>query len=446
MTRSQSWLDGRRLLWLGSAIFVFLGIGLELGSSFALIDFKAVYYGARCVMQHRDPYQEREFLSVYRAEGGTFPSDATAARSVSQAVPICINLPSALFLVAPLALAPWRVAAAIWMMMTATSLIIASFLIWNVASAHAPRVSAGLAFLLLANSELTLVVGNSSGIVISLCVIAAWCLLREKFVYAGVVCLAVALLIKPQDAGLVWLYFLLAGGMLRRRALQTAFVAAGLAGLAVLWVTHVSPHWLQEMQINIAATTARGGLNDPGLTSLGGHGLGMVISLQALLSFFHDDPHFYNPVTWIVCAVLIAIWMVRTLRADHSPQSAWFGLATASVLSMLPSYHRAYDARLLLLAIPACAMLWAQGRRVRWLAVMVTGLAIVCTGDLFSAATLLLIKSAFFAAGLPGMFVTAIQVFPAPLTLLAACVFYLWIHPRRYNAALSVSKYTEAIG
>ena len=33
-------------------------------------------------------------------------------------------------------------------------------------------------------------------------------------------CLAISLMLKPHDAGLVWLYFLLAGGIYRKRALQ----------------------------------------------------------------------------------------------------------------------------------------------------------------------------------------------------------------------------------
>jgi len=31
---------------------------------------------------------------------------------------------------------------------------------------------------------------------------------------------------------------------------------------------------------------------------------------------------------------------------------------------MLVTYHRPFDAKLLLLAVPACAMLWAEGGRI----------------------------------------------------------------------------------
>lgn len=428
---SQARLDGRRLLWLGSAVFILFGVSLEWNSSFAMIDFKAIYYGARCVLQHRDPYQESQFLQIYLAEGGKFPSQAAAARSVRQAIPVCINLPSALFLVAPLAYLPWRVAEVIWMLLTAAGLPLAAALIWEVSAAYASRISAGLAFLILANSELLLVVGNASGIVVSLCVIAVWCLMREKLAWAGVLCLAAGLLLKPQDAAFLWLYFFLAGGTHRKRALQAALAVAGLGALTVLWIMRVSPHWMQELHANIAATSVRGGLNDPGPSSLGGHGLGMVVSLQGLFSAFQDSPHFYNLLAYLLSGMLVLLWVVKTLRARVAPQLGWIAIATISAATLLPVYHRSYDARLLLLTLPACAMLWAKGGALRWWAVAITGAAILCTGDLFWSVFLLLINNPSLGlARLPAPVVIGMQMVPAPLCLLATCVFYLSIYLR----------------
>jgi len=75
----------------------------------------------------------------------------------------------------------------------------------------------------LANCELLIVLGNMAGVAIGLCVVAVWCFLRERYVAAGIFCLAISLAIKPHDSGLVWLYFLLAGGIYRRRALQPSW-------------------------------------------------------------------------------------------------------------------------------------------------------------------------------------------------------------------------------
>ena len=69
----------------------------------------------------------------------------------------------------------------------------------------APGISDGLLCLLLAGSGLLIEVGNVAGIVVRLYAVAVWCFLRERFAYAGVLCLAIGLLVKPHDAGLVWL-------------------------------------------------------------------------------------------------------------------------------------------------------------------------------------------------------------------------------------------------
>ena len=133
---------------------------------------------------------------------------------------------------------------------------------------------------MLANAEIVLALGNLAGIVVSLCVVAVWCLLEERFVRAGVICLAISLALKPHDAALVWFYFLLVGGAYRKRALQTVVVVAALAVPAVLWASYVSPQWPQELRANLHALSAHGSVNDPGPDSLSFRSADNVISLQ----------------------------------------------------------------------------------------------------------------------------------------------------------------------
>ena len=53
MTRARQ--DGLCLLLLGSVVFLLLGTVMERSSVISMVDFKAVYYGAKCLVQHRDP-------------------------------------------------------------------------------------------------------------------------------------------------------------------------------------------------------------------------------------------------------------------------------------------------------------------------------------------------------------------------------------------------------
>jgi hypothetical protein len=177
--------------------------------------------------------------------------------------------------------------------------------------------------------------------------------------------------------------------------------------------------------------SARGGISDPGPTSLGGHGLANVISLQSVLSMVRDDPRFYNPVSYLVCAPLLAAWVFFTLRSRFTPANGWLGLAAIAALTMLPVYHRQYDAKLLLLAIPACVLLWVQGGLTGRLAMLITTSALFFTGDLTWALFLALVKRIPLApTGFAGRLSMALQVFPAPLILLIMGAFYLWIYAR----------------
>ncbi|HEY1208433.1 MAG TPA: glycosyltransferase family 87 protein [Terracidiphilus sp.] len=415
-------------------ILLACGISILWGSTLGpeanrWVDFKAVYYGTRCLIEHHNPYSVSELDSVYRSEGGKPPSESVRDHI---GVTLYVNLPATFLFVAPFALLPWGPAHVLWMTLTAGVFILAALLTWNLAAGYSSRVTLFLLCILLANCEAFFVAGNTAGIVVSLCVVAVWCLLKERFVPAGILCLALSLAIKPHDAGLVWLYFLLAGGIYRKRALQSLFITAILSLSAFLWVSHVAPHWIGDWQNNMAAISSHGGLNDPSLDSLTGRVGGMVIDLQSALSVFRDDPRFYNPVSYLVCGALLLIWSVFTLRSRFSLAKAWIALAVAVPLTMLVTYHRPWDAKLLLLTIPACAMLWARGGATGWIALLLNGAGIVMTADLPLTLFIMLANNMQIPiTGLPGQVLTAVLMRPVPLILLAMSIFYLWVYLRR---------------
>lgn len=193
-----------------------------------------------------------------------------------------------------------------------------------------------------------------------------------------------------------------------------------------------APGWAQEWQSNLAALSVRGGISDPGPTSLGGHGLANVISLQSMVSVFRDDPRVYNSVSYLVCAPLLIAWAAVTLRSRNTQARTWLALAGVAALTMLPVYHRQYDAKLLLLAIPACAMLWAKGGLAGRLSLFVRVAALVFTGDLTWAVFLALVQRLPLSpAGISGQLLTSLQVFPAPLSLLVLGIFYLVVYARK---------------
>jgi hypothetical protein len=418
------------LTWILLASGISIWWGFSVGQhANGWVDFRAVYYGTRCLLQHHNPYKVSELESVYKADGGERPAETLSAH---QAVVLYVNVPTTFIVVAPFAMLPWGPAHVLWVMLTAGIFILAALLMWNLGASYAPNLSLFLICILLANCESIFVAGNTAGIAVGLCVVAAWCFLRERFVPAGILCLALSLAIKPHDAGLVWLYFLLAGAPYRKRALQTLFITALLGLSAFVWLSQVAPHWMNDWQSNLSTISAPGGINEPGPSALTGRSAFMVIDLQAAISIFRDDPRIYNPASYLFCGALLLAWAARTLRSSFSPARAWIALAAIVPLTMLVTYHRPWDAKLLMLTIPACAILWAEGGSIAWIALLVNAAGLVLTGDiplaiLSDASNHLHVST----VGIFGQMLTVVLIRPASLILLVMCIFYLWVYLRR---------------
>lgn len=423
MTRAR--LDGLLLLTLGSAVFVLLGISWERFTPASMVDFKGIYFGARCLLEHSDPYNADNLSRTYQASGLDRSTDPQRYRQV---IATYVYPPTALALTAPIALLPWAPAHVLWMALIAFLFLGASALVWHAGAHHSPRIAGLLCCLLLIGSELLIEVGNPAGIAIALCAIAVCCFLSERLVLLGIACLAISLALKPQDAGFVWLYFLLAGGY-RKRALQTLALWAAIAIAGILWVSSIAPHWPRELRGNIAAAAAPGGVNDPGPATIEPRShSASLINLQTAISVFRDDARFYNLAAYLICAPLILAWLIATLCARPSIEHAWLGIAAIVALSMLPVYHRQHDTRMLLLTIPACALLWARGGSARWAALLVNGFGILLTGDTPLQLLGYLAHNLGASTASPGA--RLLMVFlgrPAPLILLVTAAFYQWI-------------------
>jgi len=385
-------------------------------------DFGEIYNGARCALQHRDPYDPRAALQTFREEGGTFANkDPWAAEVI---IAINVNLPTSLLLIAPLAVLPFAAATAIWTALTIAALVVAAYLIWSVGDGSGPVLSGCLIGIMLANCQQMLMVGNVAGIVVSLCVVAAWCFVKNRHIPLAVVLFAVSLALKPHDSGFVWLYFLLAGGVMRKRALQTLAVTCAIGLAAVIWIAPVSPHWFHELQNNHVAVSQLGSTSDPSPSGVTSGNPGAILDLQAFLSVFIGDPHSYNLGSYLIAGPLIAAWAWIVIRRRVSGESAWLALAAIAVLSLLPVYHRPYDAKLFLLTIPACTKLWSAGGARRWLSFGFTLSGILFTSDLFMAFLVTLFRTPVLAP-VPTEKVLAVSLIP-PTVLLAMGCFYLW--------------------
>jgi hypothetical protein len=420
---------GLCLVLIGAALFMVLGFVLERTSPNGSCDFEPIYYHARFLIQHQDPYVEESARYVQLQSGGYLRSNTpTPAREIS--IP-CVYPPTALFLAAPLALLNWHYAALIWMALLAASIVTAALLVWTAAADQAPLLAGFLLGFILVNSFTLLFEANAAGLAVGLCAIAFALFLRRKFEIVGVFCLAVSLCLKPHDAAFVWLFMVLAGGILRVRALQTLVVVALISLPAILWVAHVSPNWRHEMSANIAMISVPGGVNDPGPTSVTNQITTSAINLQTVFAVFLNKPAFYNAATYIFSAALLLLFVWAAIRNRNLPKYRWIGIAAMSAFAMLPVYHRHHDARLLLMAVPGCALLWVENRLLGRIASLLTLLAIAATGDI-PRAILQHVEEGhtFTSTSFFGKIEMAVFAKPAPLALVLMTVFFLGLYIR----------------
>ena len=238
---------------------------------------------------------------------------------------------------------------------------------------------------------------------------------------------AASLMLKPHDAALVWLYFMLAGASYRKRAIQTLAAVVLLSVPSIAWVSHVAPHWIfRTCGQSLARIGNHGSLSDPGASSVAGHGIAMIISLQTVFSLLRNDPGFYNTASYLLSGALLLIWAIRVLRAPAFRGQELCALASISALSMLPVYHRLDDAKLLLLVVPACCLLWHKGGFLGGAAAVLTTTQILFTSAIPWAIFLALIQhSRIPESSWVGRWIGAAQILPAPLVLLATAMFYI---------------------
>jgi Glycosyltransferase family 87 len=437
------------LLVAGSAIFVWWGIALSHAKPLGGLDFRALYEGTSCLLHGHDPFNPAEVRAYYIETGDArlYPEWALYTLALLN------YLPTIYPLTAPFALLNWEVAQSLWTGLTAAGMLVAAFLMWR-ASEKAPLLSACLIGFLLANSEIILSGGNAAGLTVSLCIIAVTCFLKERLGLAGVLCLAASLAMKPHDGGFIWLFLLLVGGDLRKRACQTLVVDCVLACAALIWISVVAPHWFTEFRSTMAIYSGHGGANDPGFmgnphSSFRAFELvvypGMVCNLQSVLAVFRDDPRFYDAATYVFCALFLIVWALATLRSNIQERGAYLALAAIVPITLLVTYHRTTDTKLLLLTVPGCTDLWSAGGRRARVAVCLTGLGFLITGDIPLIILGRLVGNPDWAHAALLKRISQLFVYrPVPVVLLAMAVFYLWVYVKQAGVDRKSQKLAEA--
>ncbi|QNI31477.1 DUF2029 domain-containing protein [Alloacidobacterium dinghuense] len=402
------------IVCLACLTFISLGLHNEARVLHAH-DFKQPYASARCLLFGCDPYSEAETAAQFVAAGGNLQQDPKVFAPDSALYP-----PSSLAVLAPIAILPYPVAHFLWLLLCGVSFSLAALLISDLCRPYRSFPVVLLLAVFVATSAILIMLGQVSGIVISLAIIGLWCFLRERCAWLGILCLALSLTLKPHVAGLLVCYLLIAGKQYRAKFWRVVLVTALLSCIGIIWAATqpASRNWLPELQANLAGNTSSGNVGDP--TPANPEAFN-IASLQSVTGeFFH--PHQAAFAAYLITTILLGVWLYATWRIPASESKHLLALAGLAAISILPIYHRQYDTRLLLLAFPAVAMLWQQ-RRVWGTA----GLALMTLATLMTSHSylhLLETRVVHLAAG-KGALVTILLMRPLPVLCLVLAIFFV---------------------
>jgi len=349
------------LVVLGACVYTARG---PLRSADDPRDFLLIHAAARAWLHGGNPYNLNDQYQAYLTALG--PEDVARPAEILDS----LYPPTTFVVLAPVAWMSLDAAHAVWIIMN-TVMIFIVFLAW-LRVAGVPWSSARglgvLAVLLLAGPVHSVVTyGHMTLAVVAAAGLALLAIRCDRHLLVGVL-LGLATAAKPQLAGLFIVGLLLVGKW--RPAVWAGAVVLAILGLSVLRM-HLAgvDDWLTAWQANVQVFTQS---NEPGDATWGAKLRWQLINLAPVLFSFTGSAAVVQFVS--VGFTLAVLGTVAALHHRAAARPSLLGLfAILAVLTLLPVYHRYYDAAMLIVPfIWAVAALRTPARRwaVAALAVM----------------------------------------------------------------------------
>jgi hypothetical protein len=181
---------------------------------------------------------------------------------------------------------------------------------------------------------------NPAILAVSLTVLTVWAAQRDKKIAAGLL-LALAICVKPTVAGGLLLYYLI------RRQWKVAGVACGIVAIvAVLGVSRLAfagAPWLASYIESTRRMFSTGSLDD--FTGADAIRLNMVNAQVLFYAVLRSAP-LADHLAKLLGAGFLGCWL--WLSHQRRTASGLLEISAISVLSLIPLYHRFYDASLLI--------------------------------------------------------------------------------------------------
>ncbi len=266
--------------------------------------------------------------------------------------------PTTFVILAPFAVLPWHAALFSWSAVTIAAFALAVSCLASLGSLHR-SAALRLWFIALALASAPvhsgLATANPSILTVAIGIIAIWLVQQERPTWGGVLT-GVALCLKP-PLGLGFLLFLAVSRRWRAVLVSLACIAT-IALVAIARMEWIHPDWFAGYVDLSRGMFSSGGVNDP--TSANVLRFSMV-NLQVLLSALGASRRITGAAAWLIAAAMGVVWLYFASKRNCLPVALSAG--TILILLLLPTYHRHYDAAVILLTFAWALDAWDGPRR-----------------------------------------------------------------------------------
>jgi hypothetical protein len=310
-------------------------------------DFISPYIQTQAWMHGEDPYSPQNLVRLWphdAARSDFLARDlADGSLGLKRGIPTAYPL-TAFVLFTPFASLSWHVAHPVWLIVTVLSFAVTVVCVMSVAK-FVPRSRRSLAFLAIALALAPFHTGLAAGSIVIVAVAASaaavWTAEREHDILAGVL-LAVSVSLKPQ-IGLPFLFYYLVRRRWRTAALAGAVIAL-LLGVSLARLSISGTPWVQNYLYDNRTLFAVGSLGD--FTEKDPLRFGLINFQVAAYTLLENRDRAI--VTAFVLAGAAGVVWLYVLNKRRNRQGGLLELSALAVVSLLPIYHRLYDASLLI--------------------------------------------------------------------------------------------------
>lgn len=344
--------------WMAAALLLFALAAIKfayedrVGFDYPVNDLIAPWISAKAFLDGKNPFNDKtEFAKIWASMESSPPAQYADYGEILKRNPM-IYPPTALPLMAPLTLFPWRAAVGLH---AALSLVLFAVLLAILAERLTPvwqslpdwrdpkklfLVAFGLAMVPLHSS-----LRESNPGILAAAFAGLGVLFMVRRPYLAGVLLGMSLCLKPQIAFLLFAYPFL------RRKWKTAFTGLAVCGAvlagSLLWMQAHGVDGIRSYLDTVGALSASDSdtsFYQPGLKKYS------MINLQVLAYQLTHARDFSNVATWAVFLILgaLAVYLIWTRVSDSN--ELW-GAAVLSVLTLLPVYQRIYNAGILIFVV-----------------------------------------------------------------------------------------------